>query len=1160
MVNVAFSQENLNFKQINTIDGLSSSAVRKIVQDPYGFIWFATADGLNRWDGQNTLVIKHDSSNKKSISSDNIFSLLIDSQNRFWIGTDKGLNLFDPTRFTAQHFRYDSLNDHSISGDIISDIYEDNYGRIWFTTRDQRCVMSYINPLDNSFTRFCHDLHDSSSIRDFSNGIILQDANDNYWVGSWLDITSIDTFRIATKKFHHLPFYSRDPSEKTPTPELVHCIYKDSKNNLWFGTYLGVYVYLYDQKRFVHYYDIFDGAANIKTIVEDSDGRMWFGSFGTGLFKFNLETEELTSLGTAFNGLDDEIKIINHLYKDQKGSLWIASENGVYMLDPFQNQFKLITHKNPNLSIGSGSIIEDQEGKLWFDASKGFRDYGGSPAGFMSYYPKTQEFEHHMPNKYIYQLFLLRKEIYFATKTSLYHINKPEQPIIEEASLYLKALFFDDNDTDLLWIVSIRGIYKLNSKNGEIKQFIPIPKSNTSIQVKTFSNKTYDFENASHLTNINRVTKDSRNRLWLILKEYKQDTKQLFTLNYTDSLIKPFFSETIFDPSLVFEDRKNNIWICSENGLYRYRWETAELDNFNESDGLVSSNIFAIMEDAHSFFWLFHSKGITKFNPEKISFENYSILGEQKIDPLSSSNRNYYYNKQRKQMYYGTQEGIIVFNPETIKSDTLSPPLYITALKIHNQHHQLDTAVFAKKHIVLNYEENYFSFDFSVLKHSNPSHNRYEYSLKNYDEKWTNTSKNEASYTKVPPGDYTFLLKAYNDRGLWKTQTTQINISILPPWWLSWWARLLWILLPTLIVVLLVVSRIQSLKSRQQKLQLEVGKRTMEVEQQKREILHQAQRLKVSNNKLQEMSEFKDSMTSMIVHDLKSPLNFIINAPEEDAKISLYRIKESGKQMLNMVLNILDVFKYEDSKLRITQYNYHLKPLIDIVIEEIQYLAQNKKIRISNLVDNNIGIFADKGLFMRIMNNLLVNAIKHTPDNGEIMIISELIKVGTVSINVRDTGQGIDEKDLTKIFDKFVKLNPLDDKHTISTGLGLTFCKMAVEAHGGELSVESKVSKGTTFTFDLPITNNFEHINHQNQSNHSNNSTRINFSPAEKQILSNAKILLSNTMIYEVSKIRKIVEPIPEETENIKIWKKEILACLSLLDLKRFNDLKNMIL
>jgi len=327
------------------------------------------------------------------------------------------------------------------------------------------------------------------------------------------------------------------------------------------------------------------------------------------------------------------------------------------------------------------------------------------------------------------------------------------------------------------------------------------------------------------------------------------------------------------------------------------------------------------------------------------------------------------------------------------------------------------------------------------------------------------------------------------------------------------------------------------------------------------EIETQAKKLKTTNDKLLELDQFKEGMTGMIVHDLKNPLNAIINAAQNTSlEKQNASIKQSGKQMLNMVLNILDVHKYEDTKMAVDKINHSLFELSQNAISEVTFLAQQKSIIITNSITSQLGVKCDKEITERIFINLLTNAIKYTPNNGTITLSANQSKgiSGFVKVYVSDSGQGIPKDKLSTVFDKFGQVSEKKSGGVRSTGLGLTFCKMAVEAHGGNILVESEIGKGTSFIFTLPLGADFEKIETKEKTVQSK--AKLTLTEKDKELLKPYVKELSTLMVYEISSVKKILDSINiKENESVENWIAEVSDSLFAMNEKKFNDLINQI-
>ncbi|MCB1191507.1 MAG: sensor histidine kinase [Leptospiraceae bacterium] len=334
-----------------------------------------------------------------------------------------------------------------------------------------------------------------------------------------------------------------------------------------------------------------------------------------------------------------------------------------------------------------------------------------------------------------------------------------------------------------------------------------------------------------------------------------------------------------------------------------------------------------------------------------------------------------------------------------------------------------------------------------------------------------------------------------------------------------------------------------------EKLEFQVQKRTAEIEKQKKKIQFQAETLEIFNDKLIKLDEFKQNMSGMIVHDLKNPLNAIINLPESDPLTSLQQVKHIGKHMLNMVLNILDVNKYEENVMIVDKSIYSIFSLSQNAINEIEFLAKQKNIAIYNNITSVAEILGDQEILVRVFINLLTNAIKYTPNNGMITLTSKIMAKSEMSVNqdskiivyVEDTGEGIPEDKLDLVFDKFGQVQAHKSGSVRSTGLGLTFCKMAVETHGGEIGVKSRLNVGTTFWFSLPLkeinTATKEDINLITQKHEE----FPELSTEEKQALQTILPQFSKYEVFDVSDIKKLLEKIDNKgKKGLTQWKDEL--------------------
>jgi signal transduction histidine kinase len=440
----------------------------------------------------------------------------------------------------------------------------------------------------------------------------------------------------------------------------------------------------------------------------------------------------------------------------------------------------------------------------------------------------------------------------------------------------------------------------------------------------------------------------------------------------------------------------------------------------------------------------------------------------------------------------------------------------------------------------------------------------YSYKLEGYDSEWSKwESQTEKEYTNLDEGTYKFLAKAKNIYDI-ESKIDSFQFTIYPPPYRTWWAHALYGVLLFLFIVLIVKAYTRRLTKQKEQLEQVVKERTHEIVLQKEQLQSQTEQLKtqteqliITNDKLRELDEFKQGMTSIIVHDLKNPLNLILNTTKKTNPWNQVKVmQESGRQMLDMVLNILDIHKYEETAMILMPENIYLKQIAANAIQQVQFLCDQKDITIVNKIDKDHFIKADKEISGRIFINLLTNAIKYNPINGNILLTSNLTTDTFVHVEVIDSGDGIPEDKLHLVFQKFGQIVAKKSGGVRSTGLGLTFCKMAIEAHGGMIGVNSLEGKGTTFWFTLPCGTRDETQVNVPETDLTLTKESFVFKEDELVLIRPVVIRLSSYTIYETDDVDEILSVLrPCHSENIQKWIAEIEKNMITLNQERYLEL-----
>ncbi len=1158
---------NSYFEHLTLKDGLSGSRINAIAKDAYGYMWFATGNGLCKYNAYEFTSYFHNDSDTSSLTSNYVNDIFVDDKGSLWIATTNGLSRFNyETESFANYLVgtivknisktsngnlllsfYDGISYFSIQTkqqtffnkvpgrysfkeNIVNCAIEDKNGNLWIGTEGG--LIKY-----NSGTK------EFKNYNTFTNNVILglfEDSKGNIWAGTLKGVNMIDGINGKVHKFNSdtFPFNT----------ERIYEITEDKYKHLWFAGFNGVHRFNPTEHSTTSYYPEKNDASSLNSLKVRSvfaDGKLiWLGTFDMGLSLLDLRTRHFKHFKVPTENREDfSGNAINDIFEDSKGNIWTCTNGeGLYEYNPMTKE--LINHNNI-LNIDNefinyiSTIIEQKNGNFLIGTGGcGLVEYVPDKKIFRQFEFNGQQFRDMTKIRIADLLIDSKNRLWIGSYKGLFCYDLTEKKM----TTYLH----DSKSPNSLINDDIAVIYESPFKNiwiGSWQSGLSIfePKTNT------FSNYSYNKNNPSGLRgqNINAITSDS----------------------------------------------KGNIWIASNNGFSRFIPKDQTFESYGAKDGLPGNHTFGIVEDDNGFLWISTQRGISKFDFHTKKFVNYDYH-----DGLQGSDFNFgaYCKGNDGSIYFGGLDGYTVFNPDSIEENKEIPQVVLTDLLLFNKKVQINNSIKLQQNktgitekevsgkttyfinqtigtlneLVLEYSHLIFGFEFSALNYRQPKKNKYKYKLEGFDKNWIEASvqHRRALYTNVPHGKYTFRVIAANDDGVWNSEGVSIKLIILPPWWKTIWAKTIWILLSIGMLFSVYKFRVSMLEKQKHMLEKQVANRTAEIvtqnnklEHQKEEIKSQAKELLSANEKLLELNEFKQGMTGMIVHDLKTPLNAIINTSEARPLIALKRIKQSGRQMLNMVLNILDVYKYEDSKLEIEAAEVSLFEISQNAISEVFFLAEQKNIAIKNNIKQALGVLADSEILERVFINLLTNAIKYSPNNSlvELTAIQESKKC---KVAVSDNGLGISEELIPKVFDKFAQADAKKSGKVRSTGLGLTFCKMAIEVHGGEIGVNSIVGAGTTIWFTIKSTEEFELKNIPKKKEETENNKLI-LSLDDIILLRPYAQELNQLMVYETTKVEKIIIKIDtEKSQALKMWKEELNKSLFAMNEEKYKELINLAL
>jgi len=1135
--NLKAQRETLRFDHISPEDGLSSGFVQAILQDSQGFIWFGTRAGLNRYDGYTIIPYTYNPQNSNSLSGDNIASLYEDSSGILWIGTiGSGLNRFDPRTETFTRYQHDETDPTTLAHNDVDVIYEDTQQRLWIGTREGG--LHLFNRESNTFTRYQPDLADPTTLSGPYISAIHEDALGKLWIATWDD--GLNFFDPETNIFTR---YQHDRTNLTSLSDNhVTSLAPAEGGLIWVGT-LGGGLNLFNpaNKTFTHYLAEDETPTHLSdnriiSLLADRNGALWIGTEAQGLNYFDPANKQFNIYRHDSSNPDSiSHNSVYDMMQDNTGTVWFGTVGaGVNKYDPLSNRFQQYRHDPNNPNSPSDNLVlafhEDKNGLIWL---------GTDTAGLNKFDPTTQTFTRYpfvrreLPDSETLSFKLSTDTVTSITEDAEGHLwigtwngglNKfdPKSGIftyyLANENNHPNALLNDNtvlslhfDSQQILWMGMVRhGLNRFNPKTGQLTTYLADENDPNSLTDNTIPD----------------IYEDANGILWLAtrngLTKFNPIT-ETFTQYFPDENDPTKLSHSYV--GAICDTKDGYLWLTTRGGgLNRFDPTTERFTRYQTTEGLPSNTVYNIQVGNNGNLWLSTTNGLSKFNPTTETFHNYDIE-----DGLLSNEFSWGGLKTEQGMLlFGGLNGFNMFQPELFPENMVPPPVRLTDFLLFNKsvpiesNGYLSQAVQYLNHITLNPKDNVFAFEFSALGYSQPEENQFAYKLEGFEDEWNYVDFNRrfANYNSLPPGDYIFRVRASNNDGLWDEHGIAFSLTVLPTWWQTWWFQSGMILGLIGTVSMLYKVRVNHVETRNRELEQRVVERTedlrlakelAELAQEKAEIANQAK------------SEFLSNMN----HELRTPLNGILGYAqilkrkrnvETDIADGLTIIQQSGKHLLTLINDILDLAKIEARKLEIYPTFVQLPSFLEGVVG-IVYMRAIEKDIIFNYEPHNIpkGILADEKRLRQILLNLLGNAIKFTHQGHVTLRVTALMQerianrdnllsavnqddpvtdmndtvtaphnlsqdsspqptVSLLRFEVIDTGVGIAPDQLEVIFEAFEQVGD----HTAradGTGLGLAISKQLVSLMGGDLQVKSELNKGSTFWFEarFPIAEGDNH-------------------------------------------------------------------------------------
>jgi len=1050
---VTAQNEPPRFTAITSMDGLSSNTVTAILKDRHGLLWFATDDGLNKFDGTGFTVYRHRKTDSTSLKSNDVSAIFEDRAGRIWVGTIIGsLHLYDRRKDSFVRIKtYHSINS----------ICEDGQGKIWVGT---------------------------------TQGLVIVDPH---------------TFQIKT--FNAVPGTPAQVAGKH-----VHRVFRDRNQQMWIGTSNGLFRFMGKQNRFVPVdyrgtqgYQA--GAEFVTAIGEDSSGSMWVGT-QHGLFVLSAADKSVRHFsyqpGNSHSISNNMVFAIGAQSRDE---VWVGTDGGLNIIDARTGN---ITHHAPDprtpFSITNKSIrsiLTDQAGITWMGTYKGgVNKYDRNltlfglkrcdpydPYGLSA--PFVTSFAEHPDGRIFVGTDDGGVNLY-DRKTNLFR-KYAIRPRNKAVSSGLAVLSLKLTAPDALWIGTFQdGLFRLDPITGRYEQFMQGPEvgslGNNNIfslaldkkgklwigtnggGVNVFHPQTGKFERLfnPNISLLNRIiplnayirdiVEDRDGKMWIASHgtgiAVFDPEKRVSVLLDRETAALP--SNNVLS---LLEDSRGNIWAgTGGEGLALFNPKTRKFATFGVNEGLSSGMINKVLEDTQGRIWVSTNEGISSFDLHKKKFTNYTTHNglQNNTFALGSGLRT-----ADDMLLFGGIAGFNYIDTRSLKRNQGQTPVMLRDLKVGNRtitsadSGMIDADISVAQSIRLDYKQN-FSIGYGALDYTNPEQTVYRYRLVGLQNEWQQAGHSTtASYTNLGPGEYRFEVQASSDDSDWSSAPAIVAVTVKPPFYLTIYAYIFYVLAPTAAVFLMRRRGIRRLHRKFRK-----------------------EQARCETERAQELDRLKIKFLTNLSHEFRTPISLIL-APvenllgqEQPHPPQIAAIRRNAKRLLNLVDQLLDFKNLQEQELKADLRRNDIVPFIRDACDSFSDLSQRKRIRftfdsaISHLLVN-----FDTDKMERILFNLLSNAFKFTPEGGEVTLQlscgSDDSQQNWLYIKVFDTGIGISPENHEKIFDRFFQDEADASVLNQGSGIGLSIVREFVQMHGGFITVGANRDKGSVFTVGLPCEN-----------------------------------------------------------------------------------------
>lgn len=1043
------------FSQIGTFYStdkeLSNSLINYIYQDRRNYIWIATEDGLNKFDGVKFTIYKSKQGDKNTIKNNYVRVLYEDSSGRFWVGCINGLMLYNRVEDTFEEVKL-FKNGANIEPSITS-IIESNTHQIWVTS-DQGLLIIDSNKDSYHFdSKFSRLLCSSSLVA------VFQDSRRDFWILS--DDQGLNRYSPTTKKLYTYKSPTKIGSNQTSA------ICEDHFGNIFVGTLTsGLFKFNRITNKFEQViYPKSQQGLPVKCLFVDKQKDLLVGTDGMGMKIYNPEKNCLEDIEIQSSLFDFSKMKVHSILQDKAGNLWTGIfQKGVYFTPNTPNKFEIYGYKSFDKNIiGSScvmSILKDKDNIVWVctdndgiygvENGKKVKHYSQTTANSVS---NTIMCIFQDSNRDIWLGSYLNGLSKFNKNTGACTYYNQISPSIGNNSLSNKVMCITEDKKKNLWIgTNGAGLYSFDLKTYTYKQHYALVGGHNGKILHD---------------GINCVLADRDGFIWI------GTFRGVCKINpETNKIVNFTTKNNILPGSIVyamFEDHKGNIWIGTTEGLACYDKKKNQSKLYTMVDGLPSNVICGILEDEKGNIWLSTHMGISKLIVGENKFVNYYAFDGLQGNEFSKGAT---FHASNGEMFFGGISGVSHFYPQDINDSRKKLKVYLTELYIldvpiknggvpGNKNKQIINRFISNVDTIhLSYKDNMFSLEFSTFDFGNSERVYYRYKMEGLNSEWLNTEQgvNRINFTNISYGTYKLKVMACIQDNM--STEKEFLIIISPPWYLSWWAKLLYFFLFVLILWAITRYIVERIRNKQEMMRREHA---------------------------EQINEAKLQFFINISHEIRTPMTLIISPLEklilENADIEKQKVYKmmyrNGQRILRLINQLMDIRKIDKGLMFVKMRETDIVGFMDDLMQTFEYQANKRNIHFEfKHAEPMLNVWIDLNNFDKVLLNILSNAFKYTPENGEIIVS---LRTGMdendegplrsyFEIIISDTGIGIEEEKIERIFERFYQIDNDQTKSNFGTGIGLHLARSLVELqHGIILARNKQVGQGSEFVVRLPL-------------------------------------------------------------------------------------------